>query len=354
MPSLSAGDRPLESGSITTKKLAEFYYAGQQLPLLKNENDASGGNVGGSAGYQWFWKKDGDDEFTPIEGATEADYQPSGLTETTMFYRAVIDGDNVQYSNIIELKIRKVDIELANLKERYCKGDEVNVSVSGIDGGKYKWFDADGKQIAKGATLNLKSIDASTTLILKAYNKSGELLAEKNVALSVVEMNPDFVADLIIVDAGGVVHFTNNGNGYTKCEWDFGDGADGSYESNPRHYYNSGGVFDVRMRLVSSEGCVAEITKSRFITVNEAAFTDVESNGASIIGVYPNPVSDWLTIETAGESEVIIVNTMGVVMFKTTVFTTGRINISDYPDGNYTVIVVDDNGDKHYERIVKY
>ena len=347
-------DVPLESGSITTKKLAEFYYAGQQLPLLKNENDASGGNVGGSAGYQWFWKKDGDDEFTPIEGATEADYQPSGLTETTMFYRAVIDGDNVQYSNIIELKIRKVDIELANLKERYCKGDEVNVSVSGIDGGKYKWFDADGKQIAKGATLNLKSIDASTTLILKAYNKSGELLTEKNVALTVVEMNPDFVADLIIVDAGGVVHFTNNGNGYTKCEWNFGDGADGSYESNPRHYYNSGGVFDVRMRLVSSEGCVAEITKSRFITVNEAAFTDVESNGASIIGVYPNPVSDWLTIETAGESEVIIVNTMGVVMFKTTVFTTGRINISDYPDGNYTVIVVDDNGDKHYERIVKY
>ena len=348
-------DVPLVSGSITTKKLAEFYYAGQQLPLLKNENDASGGNVGGSASYQWFWKKEGDDEFTPIEGATEADYQPTGLTETTMFYRAIIDGDNVQNSNIIELNIRKVDIELANLKERYCKGDEVKVSVSGIDGGKYKWFDADGKQqIAKGATLNLKSIDSSTTLKLKAYNRSGEFLVEKNVVLSVVEMEPDFVADLIIVDAGGVVHFSNKGNNYTRCEWDFGDGADGSYESNPRHYYNSGGVFDVRMRLVSSEGCVAEITKNRFITVNEAVFTDVESDSASIISVYPNPVSDWLTVETNGESEVFIVNIMGGVMFKTEVFTTGRIDVSDYPNGDYIIMVVGVNGDKHYERIVKY
>ena len=84
---------PLLSGAITVDDLADFYYAGQQLPLLQNETEASGGNVGGSASYQWYWRKGNDTDFTPIEGVTDAEYQPTGLKETTSFYRAIVDND---------------------------------------------------------------------------------------------------------------------------------------------------------------------------------------------------------------------------------------------------------------------
>ena len=347
-------DVPLLSGSISVDDMAEFYYAGQQLPLLQNETEASGGNVGGSASYQWYWKKGNDIDFTPIEGATAAEYQPTGLKETTSFYRAIVDSNETQYSNIIELKIRMPNIELANQKERYCKGDAVTINVSGIDNGNYKWFDASGNEIASGATLNLNSIEANTSLKLKTYINSNELLTEKDVNLTVVEMSPDFESDLITLDAGNVVHFTNNGTDYTQCEWDFGDGADGSYESNPWHYYNNDGVFDVKLRLTSSDGCVAEITKTGYISVNEATVTDVDESGAGSVSVYPNPASSYLIVETSGEAEVFIINNAGAALFKTKVFATEQIDISAYPEGTYTVIVVESNGNVHNEKIVKY
>ena len=345
---------PLLSGAITVDDLADFYYAGQQLPLLQNETEASGGNVGGSASYQWYWKKGNDTDFTPIEGATSAEFQPTGLKETTSFYRAIVDSNETQNSNVIELKIKMPNIELANQKERYCKGDAVVINVSGIDNGNYKWFDAAGNEIASGATLNLNSIEANTSLKLKTYINSNELLTEKDVNLTVVEMAPDFVSDLITLDAGNVVHFTNNGTDYTQCEWDFGDGADGSYESNPWHYYNSDGVFDVKLRLSSREGCVAEITKTSFITVNEATVTDVDENGTSSVSIYPNPASNYLMVETASEAEVFIINNAGAALFKTSVSAAERIDISTYPEGTYTVIVVEGNGNVHHEKIVKY
>ena len=344
---------PLKSGTIAVDDIAEFYYAGQQLPLIKNTAEASGGNIDGLPSYQWYWKKEGSIAFEPIEGATDADYQPVGLASTTSFYRAVIDADGVLNSNTIELIIRTPDIVLSNLKERYCNGEKVNVDVSGIENGIYKWFDISGMQIGYGANYQMNSITESTTLTLKTYTSTEELLDEKNVTLTVVEMSPDFISDKIIVEAGGVVHFTNNGTDFTQCEWDFGDGADGSFETDPWHYYNNDGTFSVNLRLVSRDGCVAKITKNNFITVSEA-FTDVTDYSKARVSVYPNPATDFLIVETEGESKVIIINSTGAVVFETETTSTARINISAYPEGTYMVIVVDGNGNEHYEKVIKY
>lgn len=345
---------PLKSGAIGVDGLAEFYYAGQQLPMLENKTEASGGNVGGTASYQWYWRKEGSSGFEPIEGATEADYQPSGLPVTTSFYRAIVDGDDVQNSNVIELVIRVPEILVSNLKQRYCKGDRVGINASGVENGVYKWFDASGKQIGSGSELSLNSIDESATLTLKTFLGDDELLNEKDVALTVVDMTPDFASDRIIVDAGDVVHFSNNGTDYAQCEWDFGDGADGSFESEPWHYYNYGGIFDVKLRLTSSEGCQVEITKAGVITVNEAVSTDIEADWAGSVSIYPNPATDWLTVEADGEFVVTITNNLGSVVFKSTASTNLRIDITNYPEGIYTVGVVDGAGNAHFEQIVKY
>ena len=343
---------PLTSGTIAVDGNENFYYAGRPLPLIKNIEAASGGDTGESPNYQWYWKMNSHSSFTPISGATGADYQPENLTETTLFFRAVIDGGDVRNSNQVKLEVIVPDITVADVKERYCKGDDVSISASGVEGCDYKWFDASGWQIGYGANFNLLSIEESTTLTLRTYFNA-DVLNEKKITLTVVEMNPDFGSDQIIVNAGDVVHFTNSGSDFAKCEWNFGDGADGSFETDPWHYYNEGGSFSVTLQLTSREGCVAESTKNDFITVREA-LTDVTADRENTVSVYPNPAADFLMVEVEGESRVIIVSSTGAVVFETTVSSAARIDISAFPEGTYTVIVAGDNGDVHQEEIVKY
>ncbi|MBR5642863.1 MAG: T9SS type A sorting domain-containing protein, partial [Salinivirgaceae bacterium] len=344
---------PLKSGSIAASRTSDFYYAGQRLPSLKNVVSASGGNTDGSPKYQWYWKKEGDSAFEPIQGATAANYQPVGLSVSASFYRAVIDGDDVLSTNVVDLTIKQPVVSLANLKELYCKSDTVRIQASGIEGGLYRWFDASGNQLAASPELYMMTITESTTVELRSYSSSGDLLTKENVVLNVIDMNPDFVTDKIVVRAGEAIHFANNSTNFVRCEWNFGDGADGSFEEEPWHYYNNDGVFSVRLRLVSREGCVVETIRTNHITVS-SAFTDVADNGGSTVSVYPNPATDFLMVESEGESHVTIVGSTGGVVFDAEVSSAAKIDISAFPEGAYTVIVVDGSGNAHYEKIVKY
>ena len=346
-------DVPLDGGTIAVDGLADFYYAGQQLPLLKSATAASGGDTDGSPKYQWYLKKENSSSFEPIEGATEADYQPSDLMGISSLYRAVIDGDDIMYSNTIDLIIKMPEIVIDNLKERYCKDEKVSIKASGVEGGLYKWFDTRGKQVGTGAELRIKSISENTTLIVKTYTQNDEFLGEKKVELTIVDMNPDFVSDRIIVDAGGAVHFTSIGTGFTQYEWDFGDGADGSTEPNPWHYYNGDGTFTVKLQLTNRDGCVTKIAKTNYITVNEAT-TDINEESASHISIYPNPATDFLMVESDDESQVTIISSTGAVMLERAISPTTRIDISAFPEGTYTVIVASGNSEVHREKIVKY
>ena len=91
----------------------------------------------------------------------------------------------------------------------------------------------------------------------------------------------------------------------------------------------------------------------RKLTVS-SAFTDVDANRENAVSVYPNPAIDFLMVEAEGESQVTIISCTGAVVLKTTVSSMAKIDISAFPEGTYTVIVAGNNGDVHYEKIVKY
>ena len=69
------------------------------------------------------------------------------------------------------------------------------------------------------------------------------------------------------------------------------------------------------------------------------------------MSIYPNPVTDWLTVEADGEFVVTITNNLGSVVFKSTASTNLRIDITNYPEGIYTVGVVDGAGNAHFEQM---
>ncbi len=83
---------------------------------------------------------------------------------------------------------------------------------------------------------------------------------------------PDFSFDDVC--DGTEVQFSNNStisSGNFTCNWDFGNGQN-STQYNPKHLYQSAGVYNVRLTVTSSENCLQEITKE--VNVNPVPNTN--------------------------------------------------------------------------------
>jgi gliding motility-associated-like protein len=66
-------------------------------------------------------------------------------------------------------------------------------------------------------------------------------------------------------------------------EWDFGDGTSSTLQ-NPLHVYNSGGNFNVTLRVRNSSGCVRTLTRPQLIQINNgvtANFTNTAPNSCN-------------------------------------------------------------------------
>ena len=70
-----------------------------------------------------------------------------------------------------------------------------------------------------------------------------------------VEGTADFNADTLVGDTSLNVQFTDTSTvtGVTQWAWDFGDGSTSNLQ-NPSHTYNSGGVYDVELTVITEAG----------------------------------------------------------------------------------------------------
>ena len=86
----------------------------------------------------------------------------------------------------------------------------------------------------------------------------------------------DFDAASTTVCVGDSVNFINTSQGATEnLRWDFGDGNI-STDTNPVHFYDTEGVYAVKLSATNAEGCGDSTTKPSFIRVltpPEAAFS---------------------------------------------------------------------------------
>lgn len=95
----------------------------------------------------------------------------------------------------------------------------------------------------------------------------------------------------------GVINFNNNSTNATLYEWDFGDGSPVVNEEMPFHNYNSVGNFVVTL-IASNEYCSNTFTDTISIltSTNELELSDVR--------IFPNPSSDFVTIELQNDDKV--------------------------------------------------
>ena len=88
------------------------------------------------------------------------------------------------------------------------------------------------------------------------------------------------------------IDFTDVSTNYpTAWAWDFGDG-NSSNDQNPNHEYSQDGIYDVSLTVTNEQGTYTE-TKS----VNVGNVSIDPNNDQDDLILYPNPVSDVLTIE---------------------------------------------------------
>jgi hypothetical protein len=118
---------------------------------------------------------------------------------------------------------------------------------------------------------------------------------------------PEFTADQNTGSAPLTVQFTDlttiNPGKISSWEWTFGDGEK-SYDKNPLHLYTSPSKYDVTLKVVSSAGCVKEISKPMYIA------TAIDQSGYKPeFLIYPNPAQGEIFIENPENMSVNIMLT---------------------------------------------
>ena len=103
------------------------------------------------------------------------------------------------------------------------------------------------------------------------------------------------------------IQFTNTslGNGFTidQWQWDFVDPSSGSNNTalvpNPIHSFSAGGTYPVKLRVITSEGCYADVTKNIALSaVPVAAFTQSATTCATVAVAFNSTTSTIAPVGT--------------------------------------------------------
>lgn len=95
------------------------------------------------------------------------------------------------------------------------------------------------------------------------------------------------------------------------------------------------------------------VTSGLIITEQPDQTTSVDEHTFSeSVKVYPNPTSDYFTIETESEGEAFLYNTNGSVVTVVKIEPLVKVDLSLYPAGTYILNLVTNQGTKSY-KIVK-
>lgn len=137
---------------------------------------------------------------------------------------------------------------------------------------KWHWDFGDGQTAESrlpviNHTYNFRQTASVTLTAVSEYGCASTLVKEKIIRVS-DPVSVSFNADKKFLCDPGTVSFVNNstGAGSLSYQWDFGDGTV-STEKQPAHSYTSSGLFTIKLKVKSSEGCEITKTETDFINV---------------------------------------------------------------------------------------
>jgi len=158
-------------------------------------------------------------------------------------------------------------IKLSTYSDTVCPGSTVviNARVTDGNGGPYFTYFPNGSYVPFPLTIYP---DSSKNYVVYARDTCGSIGVD-TLRIVVLPYPPmTFTSDIISGCEPLTVHFnepnTDNGHSY---EWDFGDGTIEVLDKQPVHTYPDYGIYTVRLKYISSHGCLFTYRHNSMITV---------------------------------------------------------------------------------------
>jgi hypothetical protein len=146
-----------------------------------------------------------------------------------------------------------------------------------------------------GSTFIPNPIDTTTANLIQN-------IASKTVLDSLSTWNI-FNANFTVDSSGNPFQCTNLSSNYDSLIWFFGDG-NSSTDINPIHNYNSIGNFQIQLIIYTNEGCLSD---TNYYSLNVPLSNNLIEMKRYENYVYPNPTSNFVTINYPESSEALII-----------------------------------------------
>lgn len=145
----------------------------------------------------------------------------------------------------------------------------------------------------------------------------------------------DPIANFSFVSSNNMVEFNNLSQNATTYEWDFGDDVTSTL-LNPNHTYPVNGDYNVRLIAYY---CSYSDTIVKSVDIIASSLEDHLFQNSILL--YPNPVSDKLTINFENIEQVYVLNSIGQKLIPsfTSIGTSTSIDFSNFPSGIYYLVV---------------
>ena len=312
---------------------------------------------GGSGLFSFQWMKSlNNTDWSNIEGEIGSFLQPGALTEDTYFRRKVTSGNSTSFSNSVKISVyQPLVTPVTDAKSFYCKGSSFQLSVVNPVYISYKWYDNSQTYLQDGTKMNVANLTSDKKYYLKALNSQGCFSDPAEISLNVDNVHAGFTHDISTVALGNAVKFTSTSINTSSFAWNFFEG-DIIHETSPVHYYNTlkgsnSNKFDVKLNVVSPNGCLDSLLKKDLITVVNDV-TGIESNEIVTFSYYPNPVTEKLYLSSSKRIRTIKIFTVSGNLIESLKFNDESI-IIDLELHKSGIYFLEINGAQETKRIIK-
>jgi hypothetical protein len=280
-----------------------------------------------------------------IDGVNATTLNPAALSigNHTIMYNVSQSGCSASTSQSVSI-IAAPTVSITSLNTSYCKNAAAFTLVGAPSGGT---FSIDGTN-ATAFNPTLLSVGNHTVSYTVSQNGCSSVISQ------VVNILPPPTINFQSTTQGlKVTFYAINTEGVTFL-WNFGNNST-STQKDPVFTYANDGTYKVCLSVTNSQGCTDSICKT--ITIKAVSVKDLM--GGLKVTTAPNPASHFLSvrIETAqsfqDQDKLILNDILGrQVLQKRIVDTQNDIDISDLPNGVYTLRLQLKNAAYFVEKII--